>query len=779
MTRWPRFSGITFLMAALLCISLAGVLLAGQSSLPFGTPLTLSYYRDSSATMAVSEIADLPVDAFKNGGSNPSFSYTDDAIWVRLAWPGIVLAEPLLLEVLPSTLDSVSVYQFWPGAGWQVRQSGDRFPYDSREVAARAFVFQLSEIEHPVFIRITSSNSLFLRMVLWEAGAYHKHASMLTMVWGLYFGLTGGMLFLLLLNLRGRQGRSYLVLSVALLFNILHIAMMQGFVAFILGAPYDVMADVLPKITGILSMAAAIYALREFYLLGKAPHHMVQLYTVMTVIVASLPLAIGTLPFPLVVKIGYYLLLAAILGSCYAYIRYKQYQSITGRLLGAALLAYLGVYLTVMLGFLGVTATGMLGQELRHTVFFLFALTACLSLILEGRTFHRYELEEQKRRLSDVERGREDLGRQYQEQQVSLRYRESQFRSILQASPENISITDLDGTLTLVNRAGLLLFGYNRLEEMVGLSLLDLVAPEERVRAMEHLAGIKEGHFPGTQEYRVLRKDGTDFYIESSAEFIRNDEGEPLSVVIIGRDVTERRKIREELEQALARERKVLLDQKLFLSMVSHEFRTPLAVVDSAAVNLTAVPPRSDDELGERARQIKRAASAMSLLIENCLTMERLEQGGFSPIRAWVDVVQLINDASYLVHWSPRHQLELDLAGMPASWQLDSALIRVVLSNLLDNAIKYTAMGTIRVTGREELGMLVIAVEDHGEGVPFADQSALFEKYQRGQEGVALRTRGSGLGLYTSRMIVEAHGGTLILASSQPGQTVFEIRLPA
>lgn len=774
--------GILLLLSAM--ASSAG---ATDGQYVFGRDLPCAYYRDVGGLLDIRDVVKLPAQAFTAAPPDKSFSYTDDAIWLRLGIPEpVTLNNERLLVILPTTIDSISVFQYQYGAGWQINQTGDRFPYDSRDIVNRAFVFKVLELtDKPLYVRLVSSNSLFIRASLWESHAFFQQDSFETMLWGLYFGLMGSMLLFILINSWGSQGKSYRVLFVAVLLNIIHIANLQGFVGQLLSQYQQQFGDASTKITALLAMGSLVWLIREFYVCNRSAHVWETIYGWMASVAITVPLGLVIFSFAPLVKITFYLVITSIVGAVVLFFRYQQYRTLAGRFLGVALVVAFLVYLALMLGFLGVLPVSQLSHTFRHAVFFLLALMGSLSLLTERSVSRRFELAQQQQRLSAVEQLHEDLDQQFQTQQAALLYRESLFSSILNASPDNISIADIDGTITMVNPSGLQLFGYEHLDEVIGRHLLEFIVPEDRERAADNLAEMAMGRFHGPEEYGVMHKNGALFYIESNAEFIRDLDGEPVSMVLISRDVTERRQIQEELtrakeaaEQALDSERTVLLEQKLFLSMVTHEFRTPLAVVDSAAVNLVAVPPQSSEQLAERAHQIKRATGAMSILIDNCLTMERLEQGGFTPIVQETDLERLVTAASYLVSWSARHTLVIDVACAPQCWMLDPSLMRIVISNLLDNAIKYSGEGTITVTSCSEGDQLIIRVEDCGPGIPREEQGLIFQKYRRGSKGAIQRSRGSGLGLYTSRMIVEAHGGMLRLASSQPGKTIFEIILP-
>lgn len=261
--------------------------------------------------------------------------------------------------------------------------------------------------------------------------------------------------------------------------------------------------------------------------------------------------------------------------------------------------------------------------------------------------------------------------------------------------------------------------------------------------------------------------------------FLYITTGSTLFLFVSWRQTRDLQATEEHLQVALARERAMLLEQRLFLSMVSHEFRTPLAVLDSAATNLMAVPPAGRDDLEQRATQMKRATRSLSHLVDNCLVSERIELGGFHPIYKEVRVLSVLSAAASLVNWSPRHSCRIVCDELELRWLLDPTLIRIALSNLIDNAVKYSESGVVTITAEQKEGELCITVGDEGRGIAIDKAEQLFQKYVRGdstQQGK--NVRGSGLGLYTCRVIVQSHGGHVSLRSGLPGATVFEIFLP-
>lgn len=135
----------------------------------------------------------------------------------------------------------------------------------------------------------------------------------------------------------------------------------------------------------------------------------------------------------------------------------------------------------------------------------------------------------------------------------ALRESEERYRSLVETSPESIILCDLNGTVLMVNQHGVDLFGYHAAEEMVGRNLFDTVAPEDRQKALTSMRTKPENGLAETDEYTLIKKDGTRFFGEVSASLLRSADGESLGFIGITRDITERKIIEEELRESLER----------------------------------------------------------------------------------------------------------------------------------------------------------------------------------------------------------------------------------
>lgn len=234
--------------------------------------------------------------------------------------------------------------------------------------------------------------------------------------------------------------------------------------------------------------------------------------------------------------------------------------------------------------------------------------------------------------------------------------------------------------------------------------------------------------------------------------------------------------LREKLEQ----EQRLALLQRNFVSMASHEFRTPLTIVDLHAQRLIATENRlARHEISERAGKIRGAVLRMTNLIDGLLGSTLLDEKVelyFHP--GEFDLRSLLHDVCK-VHReiSPRSQIYLKPESVPLTVMADQKLLFQVFSNLLSNAIKYSPDGgLIKIGAMAEGGMVTVSVEDHGVGIPKSDLAQLFERYYRGSNVSGIV--GTGIGLYFVKMVATLHGGTIAVDSVEGRGSRFTVALP-
>lgn len=228
---------------------------------------------------------------------------------------------------------------------------------------------------------------------------------------------------------------------------------------------------------------------------------------------------------------------------------------------------------------------------------------------------------------------------------------------------------------------------------------------------------------------------------------------------------------RSRAEQAL---RQALKEQRNFLAMVSHEFRTPLATMRLSVALLREGLEGAAEMLRAERAKIERAVLRMSSLIDTFLADEWLQHSAMIIQRKPVDLPQLVNESAAehalqapgRIHVAPMSPLEIEG---------DAVLLRTAIDNLIGNAVKHT-QGAVRVSleGRPEDALIV--VEDEGAGIAAQERAEIFARFYR--SAAAMNRPGTGLGLHLSQMIAERHGGTISVGDAGGGGSRFELCLP-
>jgi signal transduction histidine kinase len=233
------------------------------------------------------------------------------------------------------------------------------------------------------------------------------------------------------------------------------------------------------------------------------------------------------------------------------------------------------------------------------------------------------------------------------------------------------------------------------------------------------------------------------------------------------------------LEERLAHEQRVSLLQRNFVSMASHEFRTPMTVIDAHARRLDKIKEMvTPAEIGERAGKIRSAVLRMTHLIDNLLNSSRLIDGraGLYLHPAEMDLTALLKEVCQLHRdMVPGSQIAERFTAAPMVG--DAKLLFQVFSNILSNAIKYSPNGAkIEVAITDAADEIAVVISDSGIGIPASDLDRVFERYHRG--GNVSGIVGTGVGLYLVKMVVDLHQGTVDVQSREGEGSRFTVRLP-
>jgi signal transduction histidine kinase len=276
----------------------------------------------------------------------------------------------------------------------------------------------------------------------------------------------------------------------------------------------------------------------------------------------------------------------------------------------------------------------------------------------------------------------------------------------------------------------------------------------------------------------VCRKlDGTDFPVEVTLTTLQLEGRQVMQAVVL--DLTERKRAEVELQNALAKERELSELKSDFVSLVSHEFRTPLEVIMSSVDNLDRYHDRLPAEKREQLlRTINRSVRRMALMMEEVLVLGRVESGKMAFKPTDFDLRLLCNRIRDEIQSATgqRCPINLQTDGVPEIARGDENVLRHILSNLLSNAVKYSdANQPVTLSVGRENGAAVFCVTDRGCGIPAADQARLFQAFHRGMN--VRHIPGTGLGLLIVKRCVDLHGGDIQFESVEGRGTTFTVRI--
>lgn len=310
------------------------------------------------------------------------------------------------------------------------------------------------------------------------------------------------------------------------------------------------------------------------------------------------------------------------------------------------------------------------------------------------------------------------------------------------------------------------------------LSWFDATHPEDGDRIRSLLEKPTQDEFD--LEYRIVRPDGSIRWIRDRAFPIQNSQGQVYRVAGIAEDITARKQVEEETYKTLQKERELSDLKSRFVSMTSHEFRTPLTTIQSSAELLERYRDRfSPEKQLTHLHRIQIAVDRMTQMLNDILILGKAEAGKLEFNPAPVDLVQfcrtLVEDLQLAVKNQNALVFSCQCQCIPSN--VDEKLLRQILTNLLSNAIKYSPSGsTIEFSLTGLNNQAIFKIQDQGIGIPPEDQAHLFESFHRAKNVGTIE--GTGLGLAIVKQCVDLHRGEIIVESEVGQGTTFTVILP-
>lgn len=431
-------------------------------------------------------------------------------------------------------------------------------------------------------------------------------------------------------------------------------------------------------------------------------------------------------------------------------------------------------------------------------------------LVKEGEVYPLKALEERNQALERViaertsqlsvandnlRRANEELARKITElrqAKEALQQSEERYRSILNACPDDITITDLQCRILMVSPAAVTMFGFSRAEEGYGRLLTDFVIPEDRVRAAAHIALKVQGGVMGPNEYQGLRRDGSTFAIEAHSEFIRDAAGAPTGMVFIVRDITGRKQAEAEQRRLELQNQQLQKSESLgrMAGAIAHHFNNQLhAVMMSLEQAIDALPPAAR-ETGILAIAMKSARKAAEV---SGLMLTYLGKSPATPER--LDLSATCRGSLSLLHAvKPRNvALETDLPAAGPVIKANAGQLQQVLTNLATNGWEACGAtgGTVRLSVKTVSASAIstrhrfpvdgrlqdtlygrLEVTDTGCGIAEQDIGKIFDPYY------SSKFTGRGMGLAVVLGIIRSYGGIITVECAPDRGSSFQVYIP-
>lgn len=335
------------------------------------------------------------------------------------------------------------------------------------------------------------------------------------------------------------------------------------------------------------------------------------------------------------------------------------------------------------------------------------------------------------------------------------------YASLFNDSIDPILISDLNGSITEANQRAESFLGYAR-DELMDRSMLAL-HQDRPEQVPGDLSGLDSGESV-SYDAKLVHQTGQELPVEVHVKRIDID-GQP-HLQWISHDISERLEL-DELRADLT-------------SMIFHDLRSPLGNVMSSLEMLEESIPDDNEMLQSIVSIANRSSRRLSRLVESLLDLGQLEAGQAVLHKEEASLAEIIGEATEEVEplaEAKNHQLNVSIQPDIPRVEIDVDMIRRVIINLLENAIKYThSGGDIRVAAKKEGSDIFVSVQDNGPGISAQNQQRIFEKFSRiHHEG---RPKGLGLGLAFCRLAVNAHGGEIWLESEEGEGSTFTFRLP-
>jgi len=357
------------------------------------------------------------------------------------------------------------------------------------------------------------------------------------------------------------------------------------------------------------------------------------------------------------------------------------------------------------------------------------------------------------------------------------------FVTLIENSTDFIGMCDLDGVPFFVNRAGLKMIGLDDIEQARRMPVASFFFPEDQDHMMHEFfpSVLQTGH--GEIEVRFRHfKTGAARWMAYKVLTLPGADGRPTAFATVSQDVTERRRLEDDLRRVAAELSDADRRKNEFLAMLAHELRNPLAPI-SNAVRALSLGRRDETAVDSASEMLERQVGQIIRLVDDLLDVGRISRGKIALRPERIELTRIIDqavEASRAQYRSMDQELTVHLPSEPVYLHADPTRLAQIVGNLLNNAHKFTDVGgRISVAVERQGAEVVIRVTDTGVGIAAEHLAGIFDMFTQVESSLDRSRTGLGIGLTLVKTLVEMHGGTVKAHSEGPGRgSEFVVRLP-
>lgn len=396
------------------------------------------------------------------------------------------------------------------------------------------------------------------------------------------------------------------------------------------------------------------------------------------------------------------------------------------------------------------------------------------------------ELTERNKQIEEIninlQRTNKDLSIEKETITREYLYSEMFYRMLVQSADDGISFYDRDWNLKYANGAFYSMIGYTR-EQYNSLNATEIVHPDDGEYENSRAEALQKNGFFET-ELRLKHKDGQYVYLSTRSVTIKNENGDIIGALTISRDITSLKKVHEELVKANVDAEASNRLKSSFLANISHEIRTPLNSVVGFA-NLLLANDLTNDVKEEYIEHINHNSEKLLQIIGDIIDLSRLESSQIEITYEEASVNSIVNevveDARKIIKRNEKSIIINVMNMLEENGDLiftDRIWLKRVLNHLMDNAVKFTLEGSVRLSYAKENENLVFRIKDTGIGINKENLDHIFEEFRQEINGHHRPFEGLGVGLTLAREVIERMGGKIFVQSEKGVGSEFSFSIP-